>query len=347
MALLSKAEKDFGPEKNLKLQPHPQRGNALPSPEQVTRHLGPDLSGSHFLKAMVVEATPVSWARPLWSLIGIWLLLGLYPVAATAESVNLAWDPNTEADLAGYIVHTGPSSRCEKKCNCEKNPPVCRKRVYSQTIDVGPVTTFTVYDLVEGETYFFAVTAYDFSDNDSGFSNEVSITISTTSNSPPNASFSFSCSGLICSFSDTSTESDGSIVAWSWDFGEGASSVQESPSHPYASAGTYLVTLTVFDDDGATDTTSQDVTVTSSSGGSITLSAIGYKVKGLHKADLSWGGPTSTNVDIYRNSSTITTSANDGFYTDNINAKGGGTYTYQLCEESTSTCSNNVTVIFD
>src|SRR3989344_4043417 len=50
----------------------------------------------------------------------------------------------------------------------------------------------------------------------------------------------------------------------------------------------------------------------------ITLSTVGYKVKGLMKADLSWNGATSGNVDVYRNGGVITTTANDdGTYTDN------------------------------
>jgi len=195
--------------------------------------------------------------RILWAPIAIGLLLWLCPVAATAGSLSLAWDPNTEEDLAGYKVHIGVSSQ-----------------TFSQIIDVGHVTAFTATDLLEGETYFSTVTAYDIFMNESGFSNEVSTTIPVTTpppepdpvNSPPGASFAFSCSDLICSFTNTSTDSDGSVVAWSWGFGEAASSVEQSPSHTYASDGTYTVTLVVTDDDGATDTNSQGVTVTSSSG---------------------------------------------------------------------------------
>ncbi|HUG95857.1 MAG TPA: chitinase N-terminal domain-containing protein, partial [Pleomorphomonadaceae bacterium] len=61
----------------------------------------------------------------------------------------------------------------------------------------------------------------------------------------------------------------------------------------------------------------------------------------------SWSGATSTNVDIFRNSVMITTTANDGFHTDNIDNKGGGSYTYQVCKAGTTTCSNQVTITFN
>ena len=78
----------------------------------------------------------------------------------------------------------------------------------------------------------------------------------------------------------------------------------------------------------------------------VTLSTVGYKVKGLMKADLSWSGATSGNVDVYRNGSVITTTANDGTYTDSINQRGGGTFTYKICEAGTSVCSNESVVTF-
>ncbi len=191
----------------------------------------------------------------LWGLIVAGLLLGLFPGAASAGSLSFAWDPNTESDLAGYKLYIGTSSR-----------------TYSQVIDVGRVTAFTVSDLMEGETYFSSVTAYNIFTNESTFSNEVSATTSVTApppepepdNSLPRASFTFTCSDLACSFTNTSTDSDGFLIAWNWDFGGGASSTEQSPSHTYTSDGTYTVTLVVTDDGGATGTTSQAVTVSSS-----------------------------------------------------------------------------------
>jgi len=78
---------------------------------------------------------------------------------ATAQ-VTLAWDPNTEPDLAGYRVYVGTSSG-----------------VYSAPTNVGNVTTYTVTGLQPGRTNYFVGTAYDSTGFESGFSNEVSVII--------------------------------------------------------------------------------------------------------------------------------------------------------------------------
>src|SRR5438128_1662274 len=78
----------------------------------------------------------------------------------------------------------------------------------------------------------------------------------------------------------------------------------------------------------------------------ISLSARGYKVQGRQRADLSWSGATGTNVDVYRNNALITTTANDGFYTDIIGGHGHGSFTYQVCNVGSQTCSNEATVTF-
>ena len=62
-------------------------------------------------------------------------------------------------------------------------------------------------------------------------------------NEPPTANFGFVCTGLVCSFTDQSSDSDGSIAARSWSFGDGASSTAANPSHTFAAADTYQVSL--------------------------------------------------------------------------------------------------------
>jgi subtilisin family serine protease len=165
-------------------------------------------------------------------------------------------------------------------------------------------------------------------------------------NNPPTASFTYSCSGLTCSFTDASSDGDGTILSRSWSFGDGGSSTETTPSHSYSASGTYTVSLTVTDDGGAQSSTSQSVTVSSGAGGSISLSAVGDKVKGVQHADLTWSGATSTSVDVFRNDVRITTTANDGVHTDSIGSRGGGSYVYRVCEAGTTSCSNNATVTF-
>ena len=88
-------------------------------------------------------------------------------------------------------------------------------------------------------------------------------------NDPPIASFASTCPDLTCTFTDTSTDADGQIVARSWTFGSAGSSTSANPTFSFAAPGTYTVTLTVTDDDGATDTTSAPVVVTAGHHGAL------------------------------------------------------------------------------
>ena len=90
----------------------------------------------------------------------------------------------------------------------------------------------------------------------------------------PNASFAVeSGTTTTVNFTSTSTDSDGTVDSYSWDFGDNQVSEEINPSHTYSSAGTYTVTLTVTDNASLTDVVSRSVVVGSSGGGSTTVPA--------------------------------------------------------------------------
>jgi len=88
--------------------------------------------------------------------------------------------------------------------------------------------------------------------------------VNVTDNQPPVANFTWSnntgVSGVV-QFYDESSDSDGNIVSWYWNFGDGSVSTARNPSNYYNRSGTYTVTLIVTDDNGATDTRSFNVVV--------------------------------------------------------------------------------------
>ncbi len=89
------------------------------------------------------------------------------------------------------------------------------------------------------------------------------------SNSPPTAAFTWSCTDLACDFTDQSSNSDGTIQSWSWDFGGAGTSTAQHPQHTFSGAGTYSVQLTVTDDGSAQGSVSHDVTVSTGGGGQV------------------------------------------------------------------------------
>jgi len=86
------------------------------------------------------------------------IVLLAFPSLLLAATAMLHWQPNTDPDLAGYKIYYGSQSRS-----------------YGLSIPVDKnVTTYTLNGLVEGKTYYFALTAVDLSGNESGYSVEVS-----------------------------------------------------------------------------------------------------------------------------------------------------------------------------
>ncbi len=106
-------------------------------------------------------------------------------------------------------------------------------------------------------------------------------TVTYVADIPPTAAFSVATTapsaGSPVMFADGSSDPDGSIVHWSWDFGDPASGAADAldttdptagraPTHSFAAAGTYTVTLTVTDDGGRTASATAAVTVAAGGG---------------------------------------------------------------------------------
>ena len=105
-----------------------------------------------------------------------------------AADVNLAWDANTETNLAGYKLYMGTASR-----------------TYGTPVTLGKVTTYTKTGLALG-TYYFAVTAFNTNatNNESGYSNEVTTVISVPDTTPP----------LLSAIQATGISNTGATINW-------------------------------------------------------------------------------------------------------------------------------------
>lgn len=82
----------------------------------------------------------------------------MIPTALLSQDIHISWSENTEPDLLGYKLYYGEESRR-----------------YRYAIPVGKETEFTLSELPEFPTIFFAVTAYDHNGNESDYSEELAI----------------------------------------------------------------------------------------------------------------------------------------------------------------------------
>lgn len=134
-----------------------------------------------------------------------------------------------------------------------------------------PNLTYTPNQGFTGADQFnFTVT-----DNDGASSSPASVSITVNPSNPtnqaPTARFNASVDGLSVSLdASTSTDPDNDALSYSWNFGDNSVDTGSNPSHTYASAGTYSISLTVSDG-SLDDSTSQNVTVSSEPSGGASL----------------------------------------------------------------------------
>jgi serine protease len=165
----------------------------------------------------------------------------------------------------------------------------------------------------------------------------------------PTAQFYFDTNYYSVTFSDNSSDAygctSGFVTDWHWDFGDGATSTERNPTHVYAAAGTYPVTLTVTDNDGYTGSTTRDV-IASRPPPELSIERITRNRTTFEfSVDLKWSGAEGSLVDLKRNNALTDITSNDGAHRD-VFRRYETSFTWEVCEQQSVFCSNQVSVVF-
>jgi len=241
-------------------------------------------------------------------------------MSAYSAQATLSWDAVYETSVAGYKLHYG------------KTPGV-----YTNSVNSGKTTSYTVTDLAEGETYYFASTAYDSEGNQSGYSNEVSKSVPSTTQyslmiaQNGTGSGTVTGSGINCGSVCTNGYAPGTAVTLTATPASGSSFAGWSGGG-CSGTGSCTVTMNASTSITATFNSSAvtyDITATANGSGSITA---------LNNPNVSQGTSGSTTVSIVKVTKAanqqFSITPNSGYKTASVSVDGSvvatnqGSYTY-------------------
>ncbi len=286
-----------------------------------------------------------SWTIPSNAGTGTWYVAeignGEYDTSASAENTNYAFSYTTPslvpsagtrlilASIGAVHQNGTPATMASWTNGFEEVADICSlsadhpmQAVAAYTVDTDGIATYSTTGTYEFER--------------SGRTAIIASFVTTTNsegeaaNLPPTASFTISATGLVATTnSSASTDSDGTIVSYDWNWGDSQTSSGANASHTYDTAGAYTVTLTVTDDDGATHSTTRGVTVTE-----------GGFVPNIINNPSSGGYPDATNTGV----PTGTTLADNGSATITVNTNGAIIENLNIVNGNIVVNANNVTI---
>lgn len=202
-----------------------------------------------------------------------------------------------------------------------------------------PAMSFTDTGLAGGSAHTYTLMVTDPDGNRIARTGNRVVIAGGGANQPPTASFTAGANGLAVAVDGSaSSDPDGAIASWSWNFGDGGTAGGATAGHTYANAGTYTITLTVTDNVGATASTTRQVTVAATSGSSIAKDGFERTVAS------GWGSAETGGAWTAAGTASFYTVASG---TGRMNVPAGSTRTETLGSVSSSRTDTTVTVTTD
>jgi PKD repeat protein len=198
--------------------------------------------------------------------------VAIYPAALSADTVSQHYalgtsqPPANAAPTAAFTSSTSDlTATVDGSASSDSDGSVA-----SYAWDFGDGTAgsgaTTSHAYTAAGTYTVRLTVTDNGGSTGTVQHDVTVTAPPV-NQAPTAAFTTSAADLTLSVDGgASADADGSITSYAWTFGDGTSGTGRTASHTYAAAGSYQVTLTVTDDDGASGATTHSVAVTAPPG---------------------------------------------------------------------------------